>query len=133
MGLVKSGMLRAGRRFSENAETLTERYPIDSRGRFGENSKHRNKSGRIVRVIQCDNPAREALDFVMLASKSPAMVRIIKGKGAIYTMRDGAVITYRRVSSSNGTPVVELNILGSGPIVSQKIHFIQKEHQHDEN
>lgn len=45
-------------------------------------------------------------------------------------MSDGTVITMREVSSSDGSPAVDINISrgsGSGSIKGQKIHFVQKE------
>jgi len=47
----------------------------------------------------------------------------------ITRMNDGTVITMREVSSSDGTPVVDINIKGSkhtGGVKSQKIHFVQE-------
>jgi len=44
-------------------------------------------------------------------------------------MNDGTVITIREVSSSDGTPVVDINIKCSnhtGGLRSQKIHFVQE-------
>ena len=44
-------------------------------------------------------------------------------------MSDGTVITMRKVSTSDGTPAVDINIehsRGSGGIKSQKIHFVKE-------
>ena len=43
-------------------------------------------------------------------------------------MADGTIVTMRKTSTSDGTPVVEINISGSnhtGGIQKQKIHFVQ--------
>ena len=53
-----------------------------------------------------------------------------KEKMKITRMADGTVITYRETSTSDGTPVVEINIDNSGNcggVKSQKIHFIEEE------
>lgn len=42
----------------------------------------------------------------------------------IRTMRDGTTITYREVSSSDGTPVVEIH--NSRALKEQKIHFVEE-------
>ena len=47
----------------------------------------------------------------------------------ITQMSDGSVITWRKISSSDGTPVVEINISNSshtGGIKQQKIHFTEE-------
>lgn len=45
-------------------------------------------------------------------------------------MRDGTIISYRKVSTSDGTSVVEINLKQSdgiiGEIKSQKIHFVEE-------
>lgn len=48
----------------------------------------------------------------------------------ITRMADGTVITMRKISHSDGTPVVDINIRPStqtGGVKSQKIHFVQEE------
>ena len=48
----------------------------------------------------------------------------------ITTMSDGTIITMRKRSNSDGTPVVDINISksrGSGGIKKQKIHFLKGE------
>jgi len=44
-------------------------------------------------------------------------------------MNDGTIITFRKISNSDGTPVVDINITSSnhtGGIKKQKIHFVQE-------
>ena len=46
----------------------------------------------------------------------------------ITRMADGSVVTMRRVSHSDGTPVVDINIKpskDSGGVKGQKIHFVE--------
>ena len=51
----------------------------------------------------------------------------IEGKGMVYRMRDGSVVSHRHVSSSkDGSPVVELKVKNASGIKSQKIHFVRK-------
>lgn len=50
-----------------------------------------------------------------------------EGKGMMYRMRDGSVVSHRYVSSSkDGSPVVELKVKNASGIKSQKIHFVRK-------
>ena len=52
------------------------------------------------------------------------------GKGYRVSMKDGSIITYREVSSSDGSPAVDINITSSsddtGGVRTQKIHFVRK-------
>ncbi|MDD7281664.1 MAG: hypothetical protein PUH10_06710 [Erysipelotrichaceae bacterium] len=55
--------------------------------------------------------------------------KINGGKSKITQMSDGTIITYREVSSSDGSPAVDINIKKStnpSGVKSQKIHFIKK-------
>ena len=50
------------------------------------------------------------------------------GKGVYTKMKDGTILSYREVSSSDGTPAVEINVKESndhGGIKYQKIHFVK--------
>ena len=50
------------------------------------------------------------------------------GKGVYTKMKDGSILSYREVSSSDGSPAVEINIKQStdhGDIKYQKIHFVK--------
>ena len=51
------------------------------------------------------------------------------GKGEVAKMKDGTIISYREVTSSDGTPAVEINISNSNDpadVKKQKIHFIKE-------
>ena len=85
------------------------------------------KGRRHTRNIESINPARAAAKFAGIASKSPVSSIPIEGKGMVYRMRDGSVITHRYFSSSkDGSPVVELKVKNASGIKSQKIHFVKK-------
>ena len=50
------------------------------------------------------------------------------GKGYQTALKDGTIISFRAISSSDGTPVVEINIRKSnthGDVKRQKIHFVK--------
>ena len=49
------------------------------------------------------------------------------GKGVYTKMKDGSILSFREVTSSEGSPAVEINIKQSndhGDIKYQKIHFV---------
>ena len=118
-----STALRAGNRLGDNIDSLKEKYPLNSSGYFGTKGEGRSHT----RNIASDNPARTAAEFASLASRNPVTVETISGKGLIYTMRDGSVVTHRFTSSSKDhSPVVELKVHDVPGVRSQKIHFTKK-------
>ena len=95
-----------------------------SKGYFGENSKHGKDRTRNI----TDNlaAARDFYDKIAFGGRE----QIVDDNTSITRMADGTVITMRKVSSSDGTPVVDINIKPSthtGGVKGQKIHFVQGE------
>lgn len=126
MGLASGGVgitaLVGGNTLEENLSRLVEKFPVSESGYFGK----RGHGKHYIRNIESNNPARTAAEFAQLASMYPSSVSVIKGKGMVYTLRDGGVVSYRYFSSSDGTPVVELTTNGISGIKNQKIHFVLK-------
>lgn len=123
MGVGSGGApLKGGNRFSDNVSDLTKRFRLSGSGYFGT----KGEGGKGVRSLDSESPARTAAEFAGIASKAYVSARPIPGKGIIYRMRDGGYIIYRRTSSSDGTPVVELSVNGVAGIKDQKIHFIRR-------
>lgn len=115
--------LRGGNRLDDNIADLVDRFPATSKGYFGQPGQGRKHT----RNIESDNPARTAAEFAGLASKGSVSSIPIEGKGMVYRMRDGSVVSHRYVSSSkDGSPVVELKVKNASGIKSQKIHFVRK-------
>lgn len=119
--------------FSKNNTPGFKRAFSYNNGLFGSKSLNKD-AGKDVRNIVSSSPVRTAKYFYRtLSHGGKEEIRLIKnrhGKGdmKIATMPDGTVLTYRRYSSSDGSPVVEINIkrsTHSGGVVSQKIHFIK--------
>lgn len=116
--------LRGGNKLDDNIINLTSKFPITSKGYFGRPGKGRKHT----RNIESDNPARTAAEFAGIASRGLVSAVPIEGKGMIYRMRDGSVISHRYISSSkDGSPVVELQVKNTPRVKSQKIHFVRKE------
>ena len=70
--------------------------------------------------------AKDFYDKIAFGGKE----QIINENMRITRMADGTVITMRKVSSSDGTPVVDINIKPSkhtGGVKGQKIHFVQED------
>jgi hypothetical protein len=69
-----------------------------------------------------------AQDFYDKAAHGGIERPMANGKGHYTKMKDGSILSYREVSSSDGTPAVEINIKKStnhGGIKYQKIHFVK--------
>lgn len=115
--------LKGGSRLDDNTAELKERFPATSKGYFGKPGQGR----RHTRNIESDNPARTAAEFAGIASRRPVSAVAIEGKGMMYRMRDGSIVSHRYTSSSeDGSPVVELKVKNASGIKSQKIHFVKK-------
>ena len=110
---------------TENLGALTDKYDYHD-GYFGTHGQGRS----FVRNIASDDPASTAKDFYDTASYGSIEYDMASGKGKIAKMEDGTILSYREVSSSDGSPAVEINIRQSdehGELKYQKIHFVQGE------
>ncbi len=78
------------------------------------------------REIDCDNPVQEAKKFYDSIAFGGIESKLENGKGYLTKLKDGTVITFREITSTEGSPAVEINIKKtseSSGIKSQKIHF----------
>lgn len=120
-----STALALGNAFRENLQDVMALVPLSKEGYFGIPSKRKGSKG--VRIVECSDPAKNAFEFQRFAGRNSVSIRTIPGKGHIMTMRDGTIIKYRMFSSSSdGSPVVELEISGLKRVKSQKIHFVKR-------
>ena len=125
MGLGFKGNTGRFHSIGENASGLKKHFEFNSRtGYFGE----RGDSGRSsVRIIRSQDPVRIAEKFYDEAAYGGKEKRLSNGKGVMTVMKDGSVLTFRRVSTSDGSPAVDINISArstdDGGIKTQKIHF----------
>lgn len=125
MGTGYKGNSRYYRSIGQNILIAASKYAY-SNGRFGVSSPHGGSSTR--NIVATDNLA-EAKDFydrIAYGGKES----IVNENLRITRMADGSIITMRKVSHSDGTPVVDINIERSthfGGLRKQKIHFIQED------
>ena len=108
----------------ENLSSLKNEYEFKD-GYFGEQGEGRS----FVRNIRSSDPEKTAKDFYDKAAHGGIEKEMSNGKGLYTKMKDGSIISYRNVSSSDGSPAVEINIRQStdhGDIKYQKIHFVKE-------
>lgn len=114
----------SGNTLSDNLSSdFLHDYPVTESGYFGK----AGTSSR-VREIHTKDAYATANDFYNRISQGAVSIETIPN-GSIATLVDGTKITYRVVTSSEGSPAININIKKSdytGKVKSQKIHFVDK-------
>jgi hypothetical protein len=125
MGTSYKGRAIYFRSIEQNILLVSRKYDYVE-GYFGKNSKHgRNR----IRNISAHDSLAVAKDFYNRIAYG-GKEQIISDNLRITRMADGSVITMRKVSHSDGTPAIDINVKPSkhtGGVKSQKIHFVQEE------
>lgn len=132
MGVGYKGGATTYHSIDDNVESIKSSYPLNNKGFFGTNGK---SSDEAVRNIASTNPEESAKDFydkIAYGGKEDDIVDKKTGAaiGKKTTLKDGSIISWRKVSSSDGSPAVDINISKNGDssgISAQKIHFVQED------
>jgi hypothetical protein len=106
----------------KNIRGLGSRFPRSRSGYFGEPGASRD-----VRRIRTRNPRKAAESFFRSARRGSEKVEEIKPGVRRAKFRDGSHVVYRKSSSSDGSPVVEIITKNARGLKRQKIHFIEEE------
>lgn len=129
MGVAYKGGTNTYHSFSDNIGSLSSNYSL-SNGYFG--TKGESKDNK-VRNISSSEPQVTAKDFYDKAAhggiETPIYDKNGNIKGKTTQLKDGTIITYRPVSSSDGTPAVDISITKTDPngkVKTQKIHFVKE-------
>lgn len=130
MGTFKGGS-RSYRSIGQNVSSLKASYPFKN-GYFGIKGQGRSTT----RNISSSDPVKTAKDFYDKAAYGGIEKPIYNKKtgtiiGQTSSLSDGSVISWRNVSSSDGSPAVEINIKRSSDtsgVKQQKIHFIKEDY-----
>lgn len=118
--IYKGGMTKH-HSISDNIDSLKSSYKY-SKGYFGD----RGQGREFTRNISSDDPIKTAKEFYDTASKGG--IETTYGKGKYTKLSDGTIMSYRKISTSDGTSVVEINIRqssNSAGVKFQKIHFVK--------
>ncbi len=111
---------------ADNLSEVTKHFPLTAEGFFGTPGKNHG-----VRHIESSAPISTAYEFFNRLIEGydtiePITYKDGKRKGCKVYMNDGSVITFRRKSTSDGTPAVDINIKTVGRVRPHKIHFVKK-------
>lgn len=123
-GIYKGGTNRH-HSISDNLPELIDSYQF-AHGFFG---KRGDSTKERTRHIESENPIKTSKDFYNKLTYGAIEKNLPKGKGKVAKLKDGTIITYREISFSDGSPVVDINIKrskDSNSVKQQKIHFIKK-------
>lgn len=103
-----------------NVKRMKDEYPVTSSGYFG-------KKGKNVRIIETSNPENTSKDFYSKLGFGGKTEPLKNGKGTRTVLDDGTVIVHRLVTSTEGSPAVNIKVIKSNLVKSQKIHFVKED------
>ncbi|MDD3022006.1 MAG: hypothetical protein PHX61_13650 [Alphaproteobacteria bacterium] len=111
-----------GHTITDNLHAVTQKHPLSPSGYFGKEGSRTS-----VRRIESKNPQSTAHDFFNKLSNGGKIENLPNGKEQKATMRDGSIIVYRPISSSDGSPAAEIRCLPKNAgLKEQKIHFTKE-------
>ena len=121
-GFLHTSGARRGRTLLDNVLQTTREFPLTVDGLFGNAG---NNSG--VRHIESRDPIATSHKFYGLLTDGGETLRQTTTM-TIKKMSDGAIVTWRLVSSSDGSPAVDINMsrVVGGVVRTHKIHFIKE-------
>ena len=123
MGTGFKGNSPTYRTIGENISNVSKSYDF-SRGYFGYDSPHGKES---TRNISSDDALKSAKDFYDRLAYGGIEDKVTDSM-SITRMADGTIITMRKVSNSDGSPAININVIRSANpagLRKQKIHFVE--------
>ncbi len=100
----------------ENALLVKDKYGLTSNGYFAQ-------PGKNARVYKTNDPIGDSIDFFEKLATGGKKGPLANGKGSRVRLDDGTWITHRIITSTKGSPAVDINVIGEKSIKTQKIHF----------
>lgn len=127
MGLGYKGGATHYHMLAENKPSLSSYRFNENTGYFGEKGKGGSGS---IRNISSENPEKTAKEFYESIAYGGIERPLGNGEGVRTEMKDGTIIVYRKVSHSDGTSAVSINVdksnCDTAGIKTQKIHFVKE-------
>ncbi len=128
MSFVKKNSIKiksqSNNSISSNANEAAKLFKFKD-GLFGiKNRKPKSKPREII----VSNPKTSASIFfnTLAAGGKKETFDTGHGKGIKATLLDKSIITYRPITSSNGSPAVEIVVSGSKNVKAKKYHIVKK-------
>ena len=103
----------------DNAKPLAQKYGLTRGGYFGSKSKN-------CRVIVTSTPKDTSISFYKQLGKGGRLIPLNNNKGTMTILDDGTRIVHRLITSTKGSPALEITISGSPLVKDQKIHFTKE-------
>lgn len=123
---TESGLARSapskGRGFAENVEVLKSAFD------YPDGLDWSLRKGKRLASIETDDPVAVATMFAGMASQG-FVSEIVNDRGYRRRLADGTMVGLRVVTSSEGSPAVDRNIVGENHV--RKIHFNPPLHVRD--
>ncbi len=102
----------------ENALLVKDKYGLDENGFFGETTKTRSQ------VFKSSSPIDDSLEFYDKLSTGGKRTLLDNGHGVKTVLDDDTVITHRVITSTKGSPAVDIHVYSKAFVQTQKIHFV---------
>ena len=121
-GPYKGGSLTY-RTLRENLQECSKVYPINEKGFLSKKGKSRRE---YIRQIDGDDAILTARQFYEALAYGGIEESLPNGKGVRTRLKDGTFVIYREITSTPGSPAVEINVDDSNDscgLKYQKIHF----------
>lgn len=118
---------KSGKQLEIDTRTLNDNLPAVEKEYFLSKSGHFGEKGKNVRVIKSRNPVSTSQDFYSKIGEGGSITALPNGKGTMTTLSDGTRIVHRLITSTKGSPAVEITINSPSKVKNQKIHFIREE------
>ena len=119
MGHASNGGYASQGSLAGNIAKLAQSLQTDKSGRLGVKGKNK------IRLIVAKDPPKAAKDVYSALKVGGIESKLDTGKGKQAVFKDDSRVVYRPVSSSDGSPVVEIFVSQPNG-VSYKIHFVPR-------
>ena len=85
-----------------------------------------NLKGKNARIIKTSTPEATSTDFYNKLGEGGKTEPLANGHGTRTTLPDGSIIVHRLITSTPGSPAVDIKVIGNSKVKSQKIHFVRE-------